>query len=120
MLDRMLLQMPACLCVLLVGCAQTDHAELTAAAAKDALVAMMEHSDDSDLQLYLEPLKKSEPKVEDDGTTVKFGPMTCYLPKRRFILFIVFAESREFIEWTGTFFRKNNRWFAEVEEKQQT
>ncbi|HEY1785559.1 MAG TPA: hypothetical protein VGG30_08425 [Pirellulales bacterium] len=97
--------------------------ELTAAAAKTAVVEMMEQTDDDDLRPYLELLKGTEPKAEDDrsrGSIVKFGPLTCFIEKRRFVLLIVSADNREFIEWSGSFVRRGDKWVAEVEKKSQS
>jgi hypothetical protein len=117
----MLPLLPACTLVLLTGCATKNAgAELTAATAKAALVEMLEQTDDDDLRPYLELLKGTEPKTEDDGSIVKFGPMTCFIAKRRFVLLIVSTPDHGFIEWSGTFVRTGGKWVAEVEQKSQS
>lgn len=124
MLYRILPLLPACTLVLLTGCATKnagrDGAELTAATAKAALVEMLEQTDDGDLRPHLEMLKDTEPKTEDDGSVVKFGPLTCFIPKRRFVLLIVSEDNRSFVEWSGSFVRTGDKWVAEVEHKSQS
>jgi hypothetical protein len=118
--------LPACTFLLLTGCtarnAGRDSAELTAAAAKTALVEMMEQTDDGDLRPCLKYMRGIEPKTENDGSIVKFGPLTCYIPKRRFVLVVGWADDRGggFMEWSGIFVRQGDKWVAKVEEKAQT
>jgi hypothetical protein len=123
-LYRMLPLLLACTLVLLTGCATKnaghDGAELTAATAKAALVEMLEQTDDGDLRSYLELLKSTEPKTEDDGSIVKFGPFACFIPKQRFVLIIISADDHGFIEWSGSFVQTGGKWTAEVERKSRT
>ena len=64
---RALLWLSACAVVLVAGCATKnaahDNAELTVAAAKSALVEMLEQTDDGDLRPYRELLGGTEPKI---------------------------------------------------------
>jgi hypothetical protein len=116
----MLILMSACAVLLFAGWAARnifdDRAELTAAAAKDALIELSEQSGDSELRHFLEPVKHAELEIEGDGRIVKSGPLTCDIPEKRFALFVVSTNGDAFIEWSGTFVRRDGRWIATVGE----
>ena len=119
-----LLRLLACAILFLVWCVTKndshDTGELTAAAAKDALIELIEQTNDGDLHRCLDPLTGAEPKTEDDRRIVKFGPVTCFISKRRFVLNINSAAGRGFIEWSGVFVPQDGKWVAKVEQKRQT
>lgn len=92
---------------------------ITVTDAKLALIDLAVKSDDADFKYFLEPLKKAEPALSDGGKTVTFGPWTCNLVERTFVLAV--ATSELLLQYTGVFYPSDDgRWLAKIESKTQT
>ncbi|HTU27406.1 MAG TPA: hypothetical protein VMF30_18495 [Pirellulales bacterium] len=106
----------------LAGCTKTDglgrQETLSAEEAKTALVKLLEQTDDADLAMQLDALKAAQPVIADGGKLTTFGPLSCNLAERKFVLLVIAPNNVDFVEWAGGFDRQpGGNWVARVTER---
>lgn len=109
--------------LLLTGCgpsaASGTPPAMRAADAKQALIRMLERTEDEDLQRFLEPLMKTEGEAAEEGKFVDFGPWRCSVQNQTFVLSVTGLHG--LLECSGSFaWRPDGVWVAKVERKRQT
>ena len=95
-----------------------DGTEFSALAAKSALIDLIEKSNDANLKLVLENLKKAEPKP-GNGDTILLDLWQLNLKEKTFVLSLVSPPI--LLEYSGVLgFDKSKKWTAKVIKKSQT